>query len=181
MVLVRLLVGLLKGLVIGALAGYGLAAAGFAMPGAIVAYGAAAALGVILACLAGKPIWAKGARIEVGAKALTGAVIAPLLLLAARRWLNFELPFDLPGLLGITVGSAKATIGAFSVTAYAAVAAVLAGFFDADNDPGAAQSDKEAAGKTGPKRIATQAAAPSSADPAEPDEEIGADRRKAEK
>ena len=97
MVLVRLLVGLLKGLAIGALAGYGLARAGFAMPGAFIGYAAAAVLGAVLACLAGKPIWAKGASVEVGMKALTGVIIAPLLLIAVRRWLTYELPFESAG------------------------------------------------------------------------------------
>ncbi|MBW2529075.1 MAG: hypothetical protein JRI23_33165, partial [Deltaproteobacteria bacterium] len=70
----RLLIGLLKGLVLGGLAGYGLASLGFAAPSALIAYPAAVVMGLVIACLAGKPIWAKGARIEVGMKAVVAAI-----------------------------------------------------------------------------------------------------------
>jgi len=140
--LVRLVVGLVKGLVLGALAGYGLVALGFAVPSALVAYPAAAVLGVLVACLAGKPIWAKESRIEVGMKAAVAAVLAPLMLLAARSWLTVALPIDLPGLLGAEAPGA--TLGTFAMSSFGMVAALLAGFFDADNDPG---GDEEAAQK----------------------------------
>jgi hypothetical protein len=150
-VLLRLLLGLLKGLILGALAGFALAKLGFAMPPALVAYGAAAVVGVLVACLAGKPIWAKGARIEVGMKALVGALLAPALLFAARRWVTFELPFDLGGMLGLE--SAKAAIGTWAVTSYAMVAAVLAAFFDADNDPRSDPAEKTGGAKPASKRV----------------------------
>ena len=47
MFLVRLVKGLIKGLVLGGLLGYGLAAAGFGVPGAVVAYLAAVVTGVV--------------------------------------------------------------------------------------------------------------------------------------
>ena len=55
---VRLILGLLKGLILGGLVGYGLAAAGFGVPGALVAYASAAPVGVLVAAVAVKPIWA---------------------------------------------------------------------------------------------------------------------------
>ena len=165
MVLLRLLSGLLKGLVLGAVAGFALAKLGFAVPAALVAYGAAAILGVLVACIAGKPIWAKGARIEVGMKALVGALLAPALLYVARRWVSFELPFDLGGMVGLE--SVKAPIGTWAITSYAMVAAVLAGFFDVDNDPRSEPAVKDKAGKPGAQRIETGAAAPGDHDEAE--------------
>ena len=176
MVLLRLLLGLLKGLVVGALLGYGLAAAGLLVPPTLVAYGAAAALGAVVACVAGRPIWAKGARIEVGMKALAGVLIAPALLYVARRWLTFELPLDLPAMLGL--GSVPASVGMLSLTSYALVGAVLAGFFDADNDAKAADSKEEAASKVG-VRVAAPAISEADEDPLAALEAAGADERSA--
>lgn len=176
MVLLRLLIGLLKGLVVGALLGYGLAASGLLVPSTLVAYGAAAALGAVIACIAGRPIWAKGARIEVGMKALAGVLIAPALLYIARRWLTFELPFDLPALLGL--GSVHAPVGAMSLTSYALVGAVLAGFFDADNDAKAADGKETAAPKEG-ARIAAASGSEADEDPLAALESGEADERSA--
>ncbi|MEZ4441724.1 MAG: hypothetical protein R3B72_21670 [Polyangiaceae bacterium] len=147
----RLLKGLLKGLILGSLVGYGLAAAGMAAPSALVAYPVAVVLGVLLAMVAGKPIWAEGARIEVGAKAAAGALLAPGLLALARYFVNVGLPFDPSALPGIRAGG-EVALGTFAVTSMAMVGAVLAGFFDADNSP----PEPEAEGKrvaTSKKRI----------------------------
>lgn len=150
--LLRLLVGLIKGLVLGALAGFGLAYVGLAAPPALIAYPAAIVMGLVIACLAGKPIWAKGARIEVGMKAVVAAIFAPLLLLAARSWVTMGLPLD-PATLGLD--ATGASLGMFSITSYAMVAAVLAGFFDADNDPGEPEEASPTGKATGKKRIAS--------------------------
>src|SRR5512136_2746986 len=158
MVLLRLLSGLLKGLVLGAVAGFALAKLGFDVPAALVAYGAAAIVGVLVACIAGKPIWAKGARIEVGMKALVGALLAPALLYVARRWVTFELPFDLGGVVGLE--SVKAPIGTWAITSYAMVAAVLAAFFDVDNDPRSEPAAKDKAAKPAAQRIEAAETAP---------------------
>src|SRR4051812_2636164 len=83
----RLLVGILKGLLVGALVGFGLAKLGLAAPPAVIAYAAAAATGVLIGLIAGKPIWAKDAKIEAGMKAFVGALLAAGLMYAARRWL----------------------------------------------------------------------------------------------
>ena len=55
----RLLIGIVKGLIVGGLVGFGLAKLGIAAPGAVIAYLAAALTGVLVGLVAGKPIWAK--------------------------------------------------------------------------------------------------------------------------
>jgi hypothetical protein len=161
--ILRLLFGLLKGIVLGALIGYGLAAAGVAVPSALIAYPVAAGLGMLLALVAGKPIWAKGARIEVGMKAAAGALVVPGMLWLIRRFLTMGVPFDLPSKLGFEPSGA--TLGMFGMTGLAMAGAVLAGFFDADNQPGAKEegADKTSASEA-KKRIATTGGAASEAD-----------------
>lgn len=130
------MMGLVKGLVLGALVGYGLAAAGMGAPGALIAYPVAVVVGVLTALVAGKPIWAKDARIEVGTKAVAAAIFAPGLMWLARSFATIPIPFDLGVLPGLeSLAGQSLTLGAFAVTSVAMVAAVLAGFFDADNSP----------------------------------------------
>lgn len=156
--LLRLLLGIVKGLVLGGLVGYGIAALGFIAPGAVVAYLAAVVVGLLIALIAGKPIWQKGSRIEVGMKAVAAAVLAPLLLLAVRRWLTMDLPLDVAALLpGLEAAEGQAlTLGGCAISSLALVAALIGGFFDADNEPAADDADQ---GKAKPKqRIAAAAA-----------------------
>ncbi|MBI4951359.1 MAG: hypothetical protein HY908_04955 [Myxococcales bacterium] len=167
---VRLLLGLLKGFAVGGVVGYLLGLAGMAVPPAWAAYLTAAAVGVVIALVAGKPIWQKGARIEVGMKAAAGAVLAPLMLLALRNWLNVGLPFtSLPGIPEIHAPEGMTpTIGNFAVTSLTLIAAVLGGFFDADN------SDKgEPEAKPGDAKARLPEAAKATQDPLdfEPEEE----------
>lgn len=149
---VRLLAGIIKGLVVGALVGFGLAKLGFAAPGAIVAYLAAALTGVVVGLVAGKPIWAKDAKIEAGMKAFVGALLGAGLMWAARTWLTLPLPFSL-GELGGANGSlgelatSNGTLGGLAITSLAAIAALLGGFYDVDNTPGGESG-------AGPKRVA---------------------------
>lgn len=133
----RLVVGIIKGLVVGGLVGFGLAKLGFVAPGAVIAYLAAAVTGVLIGLVAGKPIWAKDAKIEAGMKAFVGALLGVGLMFVARRWLLVPVPFSL-GPLSAPDPSLHAqfgTIGGLSVTSLAAVAAVLGGFYEADNTP----------------------------------------------
>ena len=152
--LLRLLTGLIKGLIVGGLIGYGLAYAGFGIPGALVAYGGAAAVGVIIAMIAGKKIWQQDSRIEVAMKAVAGALLAPGLMWLSRRFLQMDVPIDpgiIPGLEALKGQSVA--LGTYAVTSLAMVAGVLAGFFDADNQPN--ENDKSAeGGKITKKRIA---------------------------
>ncbi len=129
----RLLVGLIKGILLGGLIGYALAAAGLTVLPAWAAYGGAVVVGLLVALVAGKPIWAEDARIEVGAKAVAGAVVAPGLMALARNFLEMGLPMSPSAIPGVTAADGV-TLGTFAITSFAMVAAVLAGFFDADND-----------------------------------------------
>src|ERR1700733_2205698 len=101
----RLLIGLVLGLIVGGLAAAALVA-GLHMPlfaldtgGIVLAYLAAAVTGVLTGLVAGKPIWASGAKIEAGLKAFFGALLATGLLFALRRWVHFQpdMSFLAPG------------------------------------------------------------------------------------
>jgi hypothetical protein len=178
----RLFIGILKGLIVGGLLGFGLAKLGFAAPNAIVAYAGAVVTGIVVGLVAGKPIWAEDARIEAGTKAFAGALLGAGLMFVARKWLTMPVPVPL-GELGLgpiaipntSLGEAAGThgtLGGLAITSLAMIAAILGGFYEADNDSSSAPSEstgsakKPASEKTGNKRIA----ADSSAD--EADEEI---------
>src|SRR4051812_20476386 len=139
----RLLIGIVMGLFVGALVGFGLVKLGFAAPGPLIAYLSASLTGVLIGLVAGKPIWAKDAKIEAGMKAFVGALLGAGLMFAARRWLTMPVPIALGTLaeantsLGETATSG--TIGGLAVTSLAALAAVLGGFYEADNDPSEAE------------------------------------------
>ena len=162
----RLLIGIVKGLVVGGLLGFALVKLGFAVPIAVVAYLAAALTGVIIGLIAGKPIWAKDAKIEAGAKAVVGALLGVGLMAAERTWLQVPLP---------TVGLSAlvpegATLSGFAMTSLALVAALLGGFYDADNDaPSEEVAPAAGAQAKGNRRIA---AAPT---PGEEEEELEAE------
>lgn len=151
----RLLIGIVKGLVIGGLVGFGLVKLGMGLPGAVIAYLAAAVTGVVIGLVAGKPIWAKDAKIEAGAKAIVGALLGVGLMAAARHWLTMPLPFAVGNLT-----PTGATVGGFSMTSLAAIAALLGGFYDADNDDSGEEEAPKAAAKgekqQGNRRIAQQ-------------------------
>lgn len=163
----RLLIGIMKGLIVGGLVGFGLAKLGFAAPGALIAYLAAGVTGVLIGLIAGKPIWAKDAKIEAGMKAFVGALLGCGLMYVARRWLTMPVPVPLgelgganPSLAEVT-GSAG-TLGGLAITSLAAIAAVLGGFYEADNDPSEAGSSgaepaKKKSAAQGNKRIAASA------------------------
>ena len=160
----RLLIGIMKGLLVGGLIGFGLAKLGFAAPMAIIAYLAAAVTGVLIGLVAGKPIWAKDAKIEAGMKAFVGALLGAGLMYAARRWLTMPLPIALGPLsaANLSLGEAATTtgtVGGLAVTSLAAIAALLGGFYEVDNDPSEGSSTPDATGKRAPasnKRIVTE-------------------------
>ncbi len=152
--LARLLIGLVKGLLVGSLLGLGLVKLGEpVLDSSVVAYLAAAVTGILTGLVAGKPIWAKDAKIEAGTKAAVGAVLGLGLMVAVRHWL-FAMPIPLQ--LG-SLAPEHATIGGFAMTALAAIAGVLGGFYEADNDapPEEAEARSGSSQKAGgPKRIA---------------------------
>ncbi|MRG94779.1 hypothetical protein [Polyangium spumosum] len=177
----RLIVGILKGLIVGGLIGFGLVKLGFAVLPAWLAYIAASITGIVIGLIAGKPIWAKDARIEAGMKAVVGAILGAGLMFAARRWLTMYLPTEPLSLIGVMTKSETIRFGHFPITALATIAALLGGFYDADNTPepeGEAKDEAKAEpAKAGPqKRIAEP-----SADELDEDFDTSADEKKAKK
>ena len=72
----RLLFGVVKGILVGGILGLlFVKALGLTAFGAVLAYLAAVVTGVLTGLVAGKPIWAEGARIEAGLKAFVGALV----------------------------------------------------------------------------------------------------------
>jgi len=144
----RLIVGILKGLVVGGLIGFGLVKLGlglFVGKFAILAYVAAAVTGIIVGLIAGKPIWAKDAKIEAGMKAFVGALLGAGLMFGLRK-LEIPLAASVPEIFGIMTKDPQ-TLGTFPVTGLAMIAAVLGGFYDADNTPDGETADKPADAK----------------------------------
>jgi hypothetical protein len=164
--LVRLLIGIVKGLLVGGLVGFGLAKLGFAAPGAVIAYAAAALTGVLVGLIAGKPIWAKDAKIEAGMKAFFGALLGAGLMFVARRWLTMPVPVPLGELGGANSSLGEVardgTFGGLALTSLAAIAALLGGFYEADNTPsdddGAAARPASKRASAGNRRIAASTA-----------------------
>jgi hypothetical protein len=157
----RLLIGLILGLIVGGLAAAALVA-GLHIPlfaadtgGAVLAYLAAAVTGVLTGLVAGKPIWASGAKIEAGLKAFFGALIAAGLMFALRRWVTIQPPdvaFLMPGATPAEVQAAF--IGSVPALALPAVAAVLGGFFELDNTGGADKDEAKGDASKTKKRLA---------------------------
>lgn len=150
---IRLVLGLLKGALIGGLVGFALAKLGLVAPGAIFAYLGIALTGVLVGLVAGKPIWAEGARIEAGMKAFAGALLSLGLLWVVRRWLTIPMPVSLGELsqpnAALAETAVNGTLGGLAISSYAIVAAALGAFFEVDNTPdgesksgGAAKSAK---------------------------------------
>jgi hypothetical protein len=182
----RLLVGLVKGLVVGGLLGFAVAKLGFVAPGAVIAYLAAAAAGALVGLVAGKPIWAKEAKIEAGMKAVVGALLGAGLMFAIRKWLGFPLPTDLGALsapnLSLLESGARGTIGGLAVTSLALVAAVLGGFYEVDNTPDADESKAKGGarvdeGAKGKARIG----ASTNDDEADDDDDVDVDPKRAKR
>ncbi len=124
----RLLTGLAKGLLIGALLAFvalrGLGMAAF--PNVAVAYLAAAVAGVVTGLVAGRPIWAREAKIEAGLKSVAGAVLGALVLFAVRRWLPYEIDLG-------AWHAGQGALGSLPVASLPIVSVVLSMVFDLDN------------------------------------------------
>jgi hypothetical protein len=156
----RLLIGLVLGLIVGGLAAAALVA-GLHIPlfaldtgGIVLAYLATAVTGVLTGLVAGKPIWASGAKIEAGLKAFFGALLATGLLFALRRWVPFhpDMAFLMPGVSPDDVKNAL--VGDVPALALPAVAAVLGGFFELDNTGGDEKDDAKSDASKAKKRVA---------------------------
>lgn len=143
----RLLFGIVKGLFVGGLVAFAMTQVGFVAPGTFFAYASAALTGVLIGLIAGKPIWAKDAKIEAGMKAFFGALLGAGLMYALRRFGTMAVPFPLGPLaeantsLGEAAGS-SGTVGGLAITSLPLVAGLLGGFYEADNDAPAAPEPK---------------------------------------
>ncbi|MBK9261398.1 MAG: hypothetical protein IPM54_16535 [Polyangiaceae bacterium] len=139
----RLIVGIFKGLVVGGLIGFGLLKLGLGVftPWSVLAFVFAAVTGIVIGLVAGKPIWAKDAKIEAGMKAAVGALLGAGLMAILQKWMPGTVPNDLATALG--AAATDIPIKSFSVTSLAIVAALLGGFYDADNTPEADEKRAE--------------------------------------
>lgn len=143
----RLLVGLLKGIVIGGAIGallhfaLGLTALPAAWLGYVL-YGAVAALGGVLA---GQPPWRKGAWVASILKGLFGFGLGALAYLLGSRFLNL----DVGGLANIANGT---TLANAPLLFAPIVAMIYAGLVELD-DGGEQAAAEEAAAKTGVRAV----------------------------
>jgi len=144
----RLLVGLIVGFVVGGALAAGLVAlkqATFSgVGGAALAYLAAALAGVLTGVVAGRPIWAPGAKIEAGLKAAFGALIAAGGMFALRQW-GGGLPWVDLRFVG---AGGPAPAGELAAASLPLIAAVLGGLFELDNT-----GDGAASATAGRKRV----------------------------
>jgi hypothetical protein len=132
----RLFVGLLLGALVGAIvAAAFIKGLGILAFGTVLALLAGAATGALVGLIAGKPIWASGAKIEAGLKAFAGAVIGVIAMLLVRKFLGQEIDLS-------AYGAGAGAIGDLPVTSLPIVAALLGAFYEVDNTPEA--SDKKA-------------------------------------
>lgn len=135
----RLLIGLVLGALVGAIAAAALIKGlGVVSFGLILALVSAAATGAVVGLVAGKPIWASGAKIEGGLKAGAGAVLGVIAMFLVRKFLGESIDLT-------NFGAGAGTIGDLPATSLPIVAAVLGGFFEADNTPEAKSDDKSSA------------------------------------
>jgi hypothetical protein len=128
----RLIFGLVLGLIAGVAVAAGLVKLGeisFAESGgAALAYLAAAAAGGLTGLIAGKPIWASGAKVEGGLKALFGGLMAMGAMFALRQWATgFDVNMSFVG------GGGPAPVGELPAASLPLIAAVLGGLFGLDN------------------------------------------------
>jgi len=129
----RLLLGLVLGLIVGGLMAAAVVA-GLKMPafaggiGTAIAYAVSSLTGVLTGLVAGKPIWASGAKIEAGLKAVFGALLGAGSMFALRMWAT-SWTIDV-GLLG---AAGHGSVGELPAASLPLIAAVLGSFFELDN------------------------------------------------
>ena len=99
----------------------------------LFAYVAAALTGVLTGLVAGKPIWASGAKIEAGLKAFFGALSPRASCSRCASGSHFvpDMAFLAPGESSAPWHAAQ--VGQYPALALPLVAAVLGGFFELDN------------------------------------------------
>ena len=132
----RLILGLVLGLIAGGAVGFGLVQLGqkafTSGGGEAIAYLSAAVAGALTGALAGKPIWASGAKIEAGLKSFFGALLAIGAMFALRHW-GAGIASPNVSALG---GDGVTPISELPLTSLPLVAGVLGGLFGLDNTDG---------------------------------------------
>jgi hypothetical protein len=122
----RVLTGALKGLAVGGAVGalcvYGLGA----LTLGLWTYLAAVLVAAMTAVVAGRPIWARDAKLESGLKAIVGGVVALVALFAVRKWIAVDV--DLTAL-----GGGVAALGSQPLAVLPALGAGLGTLFEVDN------------------------------------------------
>ncbi len=124
---IGLFLGLLVGLAVAAALTHGLGIAFVGSFGAIAAYVAAAATGMLVGLVTGKPIWSATGKIEAGLKAFFGALIAAGLMFVMRKWVRVDVD------LGFLSAGAAGSLGAVPYAALPPISALLGAFFEIDN------------------------------------------------
>ena len=141
----RLVVGLLLGAVIGAIAAavlvQGLGVTTFEGK-ALFAYLAAAVIGIVTGLVAGKPIWSADGKIEAGVKAFVGMVVALGAMFVLQKWVR--MPVDLTALR-----AGKGALGLLPAASLPIIGGILAAIFEIDNTGSDSAKDKDDA-KAGP-------------------------------
>jgi len=137
----RATVGLLKGLLIGGLIAFGVVQGlGVTTFGVFLAYALAVATGVLTALLAGRPVWARGARVEAAVKSVAGALLAAGVMFALRKWADITLDLS-------AIGAGVGALSELPAVALPLVATVLALVFELDNTGDDEAKSRRGAGK----------------------------------
>jgi hypothetical protein len=158
----RTVLGLVLGLLVGGLVAAGIVAGLQVLTfsgsgGTVLAYAAAALTGVLTGLVAGKPIWSSGAKVEAGLKAIFGALMGAGAMFALRQWAGAWVVPSFPaiGANGVT------PVGELPAVSLPLLAAVLGGFFGADNTDDSARAGdagKQRPGAKERKRVQTDGA-----------------------
>jgi hypothetical protein len=90
-------------------------------------YAAAAAVGILTAIVAGKPVWARAAKVEALLKAVVGAFIAVTSMFGIRKWLP-GVTLDLS-----RIGAGAGAVGDLPRVALPLVGMALALVFEVDD------------------------------------------------
>jgi hypothetical protein len=168
----RLIVGLFLGAVVGAILaavlvqGLGVVSFDTWALGAAGAYLSAAVTGLVTGLVAGKPIWSADGKMEAGLKAFFGGLLALGGMFVLRQWVHTTVD-----LTAMKASFGPAEIGQLPAVSLPIIAAVLAGFFELDNDGSTAESEGDGEGK-GKKALAAKVRVESDdAEDADEDEE----------